>query len=159
MKFRLGESRMTLNVIPLPNLSATEAAAARLAPLLRRGDVLALSGELGAGKTTFARALLHSLGIMEEVPSPTFTLLQTYDAPHFTVNHFDLYRLENETELLELGWDDALSDGVSVIEWPERASRRLPKNLLTLNFKLENGERTLAFGPEGEWVGRMGSFK
>ena len=98
--------------IPLRDLIAVDDAARRLAPLLRSGDLIALQGPLGAGKTTFARALLRAFGIDEDVPSPTFTLLQTYDAPHFTIYHFDLDRLENETELEELGWDDALADGL-----------------------------------------------
>ena len=146
---------MTLNIIPLPNLSAVEAMAMRLAPLLRRGDTLLLQGPLGAGKTSFARSLLQALGITEDVPSPTFTILQTYDAANFTIYHFDLYRLKNEAELLELGWDDALAEGLCIVEWPERAGSRLPKNYLILKFNLENGSHALAFDPKGEWVGRM----
>jgi len=149
---------MISSPIFLPDLSATEAAAGRLAPHLRRGDMLALQGPLGAGKTTFARALLRALGVNEDVPSPTFTLLQTYDTPHFTVYHFDLYRLEKEAELIELGWDDALADGLVLAEWPERAERHLPKNRLGLHFTFDaKGNRTLTFGPRGEWVERLES--
>src|SRR6201999_4299960 len=110
-----------------PNLSAVEAVATRLAPQLRCGDTLLLQGPLGAGKTNFARYLLQALGIGEDVPSPTFTILQTYDAANFTIYHFDLYRLESEKDLVELGWDDALADGLCIVEWPERAGNRLPK--------------------------------
>jgi tRNA threonylcarbamoyladenosine biosynthesis protein TsaE len=147
---------MSSSTIPLPDQAATEAAAKRLSQQLRRGDMLALQGALGAGKTTFARALLRALGIREEVPSPTFTLLQTYDAPQFAVYHYDLYRLKNETELDELGWDDALADGLVLVEWAERAERRLPKNRLECRFDLDaEGNRSLAFEPQGAWVDRM----
>jgi tRNA threonylcarbamoyladenosine biosynthesis protein TsaE len=150
---------MISNTISLPDLAATEAVAVRLAQQLRRGDMLALQGPLGAGKTTFARALLRALGVQEEVPSPTFTLLQTYDAPQFIVYHFDLYRLEDEMELDELGWDDALADGLVIVEWPERAKSRLPNNRLGLRFDLDaRSVRSLAFEPQGEWIGRMESL-
>lgn len=147
---------MTLNTLPLPDLATTERLAARLAPLLRRGDALALKGELGAGKTAFARGLIRSLCIQQEdVPSPTFTLLQTYDAPHFAIYHFDLYRLENGTELRELGWDDALADGVTIVEWPERAGSRLPATALTLHFDLKDGVRSLRIETNGDWAERL----
>ena len=129
---------MISSAIPLPDLAATEAIAVRLAPELRRGDTLALQGPLGAGKTTFARALLRALGIKEDVPSPTFTLLQTYDAPHFTVYHFDLYRLKNETELDR--------DSAGRMRWPmasylsngqNAAERPYAENRLELNFNFD----------------------
>jgi len=140
----------------LPDLAATVALAQKLAPDLRRGDALALAGPLGAGKTSFARALLRALGINEEVPSPTFTLVQTYATPGFTVSHFDLYRLRSAEELDELGWDDALADGVSVIEWPERAAGRMPVDALTLEFSLAgDGGRTCELRAVGTWQQRL----
>ncbi|MDR3448800.1 MAG: tRNA (adenosine(37)-N6)-threonylcarbamoyltransferase complex ATPase subunit type 1 TsaE [Alphaproteobacteria bacterium] len=125
---------MPSNNIPLPDLAATRALAARIAPTLRKGDCVALSGELGAGKTEFARALLQALGVTGDIPSPTFTLVQGYDAGGLSIFHFDLYRLKSPDELDELGWDDALADGLVVVEWPERAGNRLPAQRLELRF-------------------------
>ena len=151
---------MTLNLIPLPDLTAVGKAAERLAPLLRMRDLILLQGELGAGKTTFARALLQILGVQEDVPSPTFTLLQTYETPHFPIYHFDFYRITNETELEELGWEEALANGLVIAEWPERAEGHFPKDRLILHFKCDgNNQRSLAFEPCGKWVERMKDFK
>ncbi len=142
--------------VPLPDLDALRDLAEKLAPNLRRGDVLALSGDLGAGKTEFARALLRVLGVTGDIPSPTFTLLQTYDTANFIVTHFDLYRLKAPDELNELGWDDALADGVTLVEWPERAAGRLPENRLEFTFKLEpDGLRNVVIEPFGIWLDRF----
>lgn len=92
-----------------------------------KGDVLALSGPLGAGKTCFARGFIRTLaGADIDVPSPTYTLVQTYDTPRGAIWHFDLYRLTRAEDVLEIGWDDALADGICLIEWPERALGFLP---------------------------------
>ena len=106
---------------------ADEAATYRLmmdiAALIEPGDTITLSGDLGAGKTTFARALIRHLAGDEsvEVPSPTFTLVQTYALPRFALIHADLYRLSSQAELTELGFDDAPEGAVMVVEWPDRA--------------------------------------
>jgi tRNA threonylcarbamoyl adenosine modification protein YjeE len=139
----------------LPDLAATKALAELIAPLLVKGDVIALSGDLGTGKTEFARALLVALGIEGEVPSPTFTIVQAYDVFSLHVSHFDLYRLKSANELDELGWDDALADGVALIEWPERAAGRLPPNRLTLKFSIdEQGIRRCAIEKSASWKHR-----
>lgn len=111
----------------LADETATKMLGARIAEGLKTGDLIALSGELGAGKTALARAILHRLGITEEVPSPTFTLVQSYDTGTLAVYHFDLYRLRRASELTELGMDDALSNGAALVEWPENG---LPESLL-----------------------------
>ena len=112
--------------------------AAALAPVLETGDVLCLHGDLGAGKTAFTRALIRSLGRGDEdVPSPTFTLVQTYDLPALTLWHFDLYRLETPEEVLELGLEEACAEGVAVLEWPDRLGPYLPPERLDIHS--ENG--------------------
>ena len=111
----------------LADEAATKMLGARIAEVLKPGDLVALSGELGAGKTALARAILHHLGVTEEVPSPSFTLVQSYDTGTFAVYHFDLYRVERASELAELGLDDALSNGAALVEWPEHG---LPGSLL-----------------------------
>ena len=119
--------------LDLPDEAATAALGVRLAGACRPGDVIALSGDLGAGKSTLARALIrHLAGAGIDVPSPTFTLVQTYDSPKGPIWHFDLYRLKDPDEIFELGWDDARSGGILLVEWPERLGHHLPKTVLTI---------------------------
>ena len=113
--------------VALPDLAATAGLGARIAALLGPGDLVALSGDLGAGKTTLARAILAGLGVAEHVPSPSFTLVQAYETQRLVVRHVDLYRLKNASELAELGLEEALEDGAVLVEWPERAN--LPASL------------------------------
>ena len=147
---------MPLFNFPLPDLAATTTLAQKLAPHIRKGDVLALTGDLGAGKTEFARALLHVLGVEGDVPSPTFTLVQNYEPRGLWISHFDLYRLNSSDELDELGWDDALADGVVIVEWPQRAAGRLPANRLNLHFALaSDGSRSCAVDASDAWQSRL----
>jgi len=146
--------------LPLPDLAATEALARRLAPLLRVKDVVTLQGDLGAGKTTLARALLRALSIHEDVPSPTFTLMQSYDAPAFPIHHFDLYRLKSPDEMEEIGFDDARADGLVLVEWPERAAARMPRDRLELRFAMDAyGQRQVTLTPYGAWANRFEGFR
>ncbi|MSP49406.1 MAG: tRNA (adenosine(37)-N6)-threonylcarbamoyltransferase complex ATPase subunit type 1 TsaE [Alphaproteobacteria bacterium] len=137
--------------------SATRALAARLAPLLRAGDVVALSGELGTGKTFFARAVIQALGGPEEVPSPTFTLVQTYDLAPTPVWHFDLYRLGKPEDAYELDLEDAFADAISLIEWPERLGALLPVDRLdiALAFGTSENERLGTISGGASWTERL----
>jgi tRNA threonylcarbamoyladenosine biosynthesis protein TsaE len=128
--------------LSLADLAATERLAARLAKLVEPGDVIALEGELGAGKTAFARGFIRALVDAPEVPSPTFTLVQTYDAPRFTIWHFDLYRISKPEEADELGLDEAYDEGVALIEWPERLGDAVPEARLVLRLSLANAPET-----------------
>ncbi len=133
--------------IALPDLDATDRLGHGIAGGLRAGDAVALWGDLGAGKTTLARTLLRELGVTEDVPSPTFTLVQTYEAPRFAVSHYDLYRLKHPSELDELGLDEALDNGAALIEWPERAEDRLPPDALTVHLLADHERRAALMGP------------
>jgi tRNA threonylcarbamoyladenosine biosynthesis protein TsaE len=122
--------------ISLPNAAATASLAGKLAAVARSRDLIALRGTLGLGKTEFARAFIRSLaGADEEVPSPTFTLVQSYDTPSGTIWHFDLYRLNRADDVWELGFEDALADGIILIEWPERLGAALPARRLDLTLR------------------------
>jgi tRNA threonylcarbamoyladenosine biosynthesis protein TsaE len=126
--------------LALPTLAATEALAARLAPLLRGGDVILLQGPLGAGKTALARALLRALtgDTTLDVPSPSFTLVQTYDTPAGPVHHYDLWRIDRADDLAELGLEEAVRD-IALIEWPERLGETPPEALtITLSIGSED---------------------
>tara|TARA_R110000868_G_scaffold778_2_gene5677 strand:- start:8024 stop:8491 length:468 start_codon:yes stop_codon:yes gene_type:complete len=131
--------------VPLADPAATEALAAEISAGLVPGDAIALTGDLGAGKTVFARALIVALGKAAgidygHVPSPTFTLVQLYDLPGFTVYHFDLYRLTSPDDVWETGIEDAFADGVSVIEWADRIEGLLPPRAIRVHLAFGDGE-------------------
>jgi len=140
--------------LDLPDEAATAALATRLAALARRGDVIALAGDLGAGKTSFARAFIHALGGDEEVPSPTFTLVQVYEPG---IWHFDLYRLRAPEEAWELGIEEAFVAGISLIEWADRLGPLLPRRRLDINFSFADSPqaRRATLDPGPEWEGRL----
>ena len=128
----------------LPDEAATSALGRSLATVCRPGDLIALTGDLGAGKSTLARALIRELAGAEiDVPSPTFTLVQTYETPRLPVWHFDLYRLETPEQVFELGWEEALAEGISIVEWPERLGPLLPKHLSVTLEVDDDGRRAL----------------
>jgi len=134
----------------LRDAAASEALGVGLAGFVRPGDVITLSGPLGAGKTSIARGLLAALGLEEEAPSPTFAIVQPYAPPEtrLPVMHVDLYRIEHVDELDELGLDEVRGDSVLLIEWPERAPGRWPDALaLTLDFAPDGGRRLTATVP------------
>jgi tRNA threonylcarbamoyl adenosine modification protein YjeE len=139
---------------------ADEAETARLAgllaPRLRPRDVLLLEGDLGAGKTNFARALIRALtGEETDVPSPTFTLAQVYETQDFPLWHFDLYRLSRPEEVYEIGWEEALAGGVAVVEWPERLAALAPEAALTVRLDFAGLGRSVAFAGNHAWQERL----
>ena len=141
--------------------AATARLAAALAALAGPGDSIGLFGPLGSGKTAFARGFIRALtgNASEEVPSPTFTLVQTYDASAATVYHFDLYRIEDPEEVWELGIEDAFADGISLIEWPERLGTLLPSDHVTVRFESvpgdDPGKRRVTVAGAGGWRRRL----
>ena len=143
----------------LADRRATAALARGIAACAARGDLLALSGDLGAGKTAFARDFIHARqdadGLArEEVPSPTFTLVQVYDLPDAPIWHFDLYRLGGPEEVRELGLEEALGEGIVLVEWPDRLDSLLPPSRLEITLLAGDGEearraRLVGYGEGG----------
>jgi tRNA threonylcarbamoyladenosine biosynthesis protein TsaE len=147
----------------LENDASTARLGAAVGKALERGEVVCLWGPLGAGKTTFARGLVRALaGPLEEVPSPTFTLVQFYDTPRLRLAHFDLYRVTRADEAHEIGLDEALDDGAAVIEWPERLCGHLPPDRLDIDFSVigqgAEEQRLARLTPHGAWEGRPIEF-
>lgn len=107
-----------------------------LSTLLEQGAILLLNGDLGMGKTVFSRSLIRALCDDDEleVPSPTFTLVQSYDSRKGTIWHFDLYRLSDPSEIYEIGWEEALADGIVLVEWPERLGTLMPKGAIEITL-------------------------
>jgi len=147
--------QMTLT---LPDADATRALAECIAPTLRAGDTILLEGPIGAGKTHFARSLIQARlaagGIAEDVPSPTFTLVQTYVADGVEIWHADLYRLTGPDEIAELGLEQAFSDAICLVEWPDRLGPLRPAKALGLTLMPDNATDARAAvlsGDEGHW--------
>jgi tRNA threonylcarbamoyladenosine biosynthesis protein TsaE len=144
-----------MNRIALFDAAATADLGAKIARLLQAGDTVCLFGDLGAGKSTLARGLIRALTTPdEEVPSPTFTLVQTYDGPAFAIAHFDLYRLTSAAEAYEIGVEEALDDGCAIIEWPERLDGDLPQDRLDIELSVEGEGRIARVTPHGRFEGR-----
>jgi tRNA threonylcarbamoyladenosine biosynthesis protein TsaE len=143
----------------LADEAATQGLGRALAAALRPGDAVCLTGPLGAGKSTLARALIRALTSPdEEVPSPTFTLVQFYETAAFPLAHFDLYRLSDPDEAYEIGLDEALDDGVALIEWPQRLEGRLPATRLDIDIALDGDARRAVIVPHGDFEGRSLEF-
>ncbi len=142
----------------LPDLAAMESYGVRIASRLRAGDVIALSGALGAGKTTLARAIIAALGYAQEVPSPTFTIIETYDAPplRLPVVHADFYRIEDPAELLEIGLDDYREGAALVAEWPDRVGGfDHEPGCLAIDLQTADEGRIAIARAGSDWLGRL----
>lgn len=139
---------------PLPSQQSTHALAAEIAALVRPGDAILLEGPLGAGKTAFARAFLRAVtgDAALEVPSPTFTLVQTYETPRGPIHHFDLWRLAGPAALEELGWDELRHD-IVLVEWPDRLGDLRPEEALTIHLH-PTGPESRTAELDG-WPGRL----
>jgi tRNA threonylcarbamoyladenosine biosynthesis protein TsaE len=156
--WKMGAVKTLVNcfaTIELSDEAATQALGMRLAPLLGVGDVVALTGDLGAGKTSLARALLRArAGSKIEVPSPTFTLAQVYELPGLAIWHFDLYRLKAPADVYEIGWEEALATGASLVEWPERLGALLPGSALTVALDFKGESRVARLSGDDKWAAR-----
>src|SRR5689334_4570590 len=144
-------------IVDLPDEAATAGVAGRIAALADAADLMPRQGDLGTGKTDFARAFIRARGCQDEVPSPTFTLVQVYDASPAAIWHFDLYRLRAAEDAWELGIEDAFVAGISLIEWPERLGPLLPERRLEISFTFgdEPRARRLSLDPGKEWQARL----
>lgn len=132
-------------IVQTKNSDETAAAAQQLAAELQAGDVILLRGEMGAGKTVFAGGLCRALGVQEYVTSPTFTVVNEYEGKAFPIFHFDMYRIEDEAELLEIGFDEYLQSGaVCIIEWPQNVESSLPHKRIEVKIeKVGENERKI----------------
>ncbi len=144
--------------IHVQNEDETRALAGRLAGLVRTGDAITLTGDLGTGKTAFSRAFINARTAQEEdVPSPTFTLVQVYDTQP-EIWHFDLYRIEVQGDILELGWEEARRHAVILVEWPERLGSLLPRDRLEIKISFDpdsENARYIHIIPYGYWIERL----
>jgi tRNA threonylcarbamoyladenosine biosynthesis protein TsaE len=145
-------------IVELPDLASMDAFGARIAGRLRPGDVVALSGGLGAGKTTLARGIIAALGHVGEVPSPTFTIVETYTPPavRLPLVHADFYRLERPGEADELGLDDYREGAALLAEWPEHAGGFASEpGCLAIALEIHGGGRRAIVEPGEDWLGRL----
>lgn len=139
----------------LPDADATEALGRRLSALSRPGDVILLEGPIGAGKSSLARAFIRArLGSAEEVPSPTFTLVQVYDAEGVEIWHADLYRLTHPDEVWELGLDDAFQTAICLVEWPDRLGAHVPRDALQIRLEAAGEGRRAVISGGRDGLGR-----
>lgn len=145
-------ARITIN---LPDETATKQLGVTLSGVFAAGDIVRLCGDLGAGKSTLARAVIASLSDVDDAPSPTYMLVETYETAALLLWHFDLYRLESAADVWELGLEEALDGGTLLIEWPERIDGLLPKNTLTVRLKIDGTGRNALIEGDKDWRARL----
>jgi len=145
--------------VSLPDAAATLALGRRLGEAIGPGDVVCLSGNLGAGKTTLARGAIEAwTGMQEEAPSPTYTLVQTYEGERGELWHVDLYRLKRPDDAWELGLEDAFAEAACLIEWPERLGGQLPPDRLDIELTPRGEGRSAALRAHGAWREKLGTI-
>lgn len=146
--------------LTLADQDQTEALARHITPLLQAGDVLLLSGSIGAGKSTFARAVIRAAtgNPSEDVPSPTFTLVQSYETPQGEIWHSDLYRLGHPDEVFELGLYEAFETAICLVEWPDRLGDLTPATALSLDFTAGDPAHQLTISGNADWAARLGNL-
>lgn len=143
--------------LTVDSVAATRKLARKFKDLLKPQDVVCLYGDLGAGKTVFAKSLIQAFNpTLTDVPSPTFTLVQIYDTPNQTdgIWHFDFYRIKDQNEVFETGLDEALSSAISIIEWPEKIASFLPSDSLKIYIRTDKdnpNQREIEIQEEGKW--------
>lgn len=153
------ETALDSRQIALPDVAATLALGQRLGARMKAGDVVCLWGDLGAGKTTLARGAIEAwTGQAEDAPSPTYTLVQTYEGPRGELWHVDLYRLKRPEDAWELGLEDAFAAAACLIEWPERLQGQLPANRLDVALSAAGEGRNAALTAHGVWRTRLATI-
>lgn len=136
----------------ITDIANTQKLAYHIANLCSAPSCITLSGDLGSGKTTFCQFFIQALtNANNEVTSPTFTLVQTYDSTKGEIWHYDMYRLNHEDEIIELAFDDALDHAITLVEWPERIPSYLPKDRLDIQLTMQNNNRHATLIPHGHW--------
>ena len=147
---------MTEYSFTCPDAASTAALGAKLGKRLKIGDVVLLYGDLGAGKTTLVRGLIQNLSKTHEIVSPTFTLVQTYPSKNGMIYHYDLYRMKDKyaASLEELGWEDGLLNGISLVEWPERL-KSIPLNAIIVRLLMNRDSRTITIKGEAQNMARF----
>jgi tRNA threonylcarbamoyladenosine biosynthesis protein TsaE len=146
--------------IKTKNVEETIELGEKLGDKLNAGDIVCLQGELGSGKTSFAKGICNGLGVEEQVTSPTYKIVNQYRGD-LRVNHLDLYRIHKEEELYDLGFEDYIyGDGISIVEWPDKAGTLMPDNYLDINIKGQGDDREVRFIPQAnKYIGLVAELK
>lgn len=143
-------------LMKITSLDALDQWTQKLAPCLKAGDTLLLHGDLGAGKSDFCRSVIRALTtIDQEVPSPTFTLVQSYEGSSGPIHHYDLYRIEDPEELFELNIEESFTDAITLIEWPDRLGHMMPRDPLRITITFEGEDRHFDLSGSDRWKERL----
>ena len=149
---------MLINAYNIKKESNTKHIAESISAICNNGDVIALSGELGSGKSTFAKYFIKNLIKANSVPSPSYNILITYNLKDTTICHMDAWRLKSENEALNLGISEMFEKSIFIIEWAEKIKNIIPSNSLKIKIKIEKNKRTLLIEGNGSWKKRLKKF-